>query len=81
MLYRIYDIMQITNLNKYLMTLSHWEKGSMPQICKKKTQGINSTFKKPEMYTKYFIFILFLDFLIQSMDTRFNQRLAVCYAS
>lgn len=47
-----------------------------PRICKRQTFRVNLTSDNPEMYFKRSVFIPFLDFIITSMDTRFNQRLA-----
>lgn len=47
----------------------------MPRICKRQTQRVNVISENPEIYFKCSTFIPFLDYLIESMDTRFNQRL------
>jgi len=47
----------------------------IPRICKRQTQRVNVISENPEIYFKYSTFIPFLDYLIESMDTRFNQRL------
>jgi len=47
----------------------------MPRICKRQTQRVNVISENPETYFKCSTFIPFLDYLIESMDTRFNQRL------
>jgi hypothetical protein len=47
----------------------------MPRVYKRQTQRENFISENSEMYFKCSIFIPFLDYLIELMDTRFNQRL------
>ncbi|KAL4092194.1 hypothetical protein QTP88_026736 [Uroleucon formosanum] len=48
----------------------------MPQICGRQTQRININSKDPETYFKVSVFLPFLDFILQELDARFNQRLS-----
>lgn len=48
----------------------------MPRICNKQTNRVNIDSENPEIYFKLSIFIPFLDYLIQSMNTRFDNRLS-----
>jgi hypothetical protein len=47
----------------------------MPRVCKRQTQWENFISENSEIYFKCSTFIPFLGYLIESMDTRFNQRL------
>jgi hypothetical protein len=47
----------------------------MTRVCKRLTQRENFIFENQEIYFKCYTFIPFLDYLIESMDARFNQRL------
>jgi hypothetical protein len=44
----------------------------MPRICKRQTQRENFISENPEIYFKCYTFIPFLEYLIESMDARFN---------
>lgn len=48
----------------------------MPRICGRQTQRININSKDPETYFKVSVFLPFLDFILQELDARFNQRLS-----
>lgn len=48
----------------------------VPRICNRQINRVNIDSENPEIYFKRSIFIPFLDHLIQSMDTRFDNRLA-----
>jgi hypothetical protein len=47
----------------------------IPRVCKRETQRENFISENPEIYFKCSTFILFLDYLTESIDARFNQRL------
>jgi hypothetical protein len=47
----------------------------MPRVCKRQIQRENFISENPEMYFKCSTFIPFLDYLIESMNARFNQKL------
>jgi len=50
----------------------------IPRICsrRRQTQRININSKDPETYFKVSVFFPFLDFILQELDARFNQRLS-----
>jgi len=48
----------------------------MPRICNRQINRINIDSENAEIYFKRSIFFPFLDYLIQSMDTRFDNRLS-----
>jgi hypothetical protein len=52
----------------------------MLRVYKRQTQRENFIFENPEIYFKCSTFIPFLDYLIESMDARFNQRLILLKA-
>jgi hypothetical protein len=47
----------------------------MPCVCKRQIQRENFISENPEIYFKCSTFIPFLDYLIESMDAHFNQKL------
>jgi hypothetical protein len=47
----------------------------IPRVCKRQTQRKNFISENPEIYFKCSTFIPFLDYLIESMDAHFNQKL------
>jgi len=46
----------------------------MPRICNRQINRVNIDSENAEKYFKRSIFLPFLDYLIQSMDTRFDNR-------
>jgi hypothetical protein len=48
----------------------------MPRICNRQINRVNIDSENAEIYFKRSIFLPFLDYLIQSMDTRFDNRLS-----
>ncbi|KAL4154106.1 hypothetical protein QTP88_001939 [Uroleucon formosanum] len=49
---------------------------SMPRICGRQTQRVNVNVTDPEIYFKISVYLPFLDYIIQALHTRFDDRLS-----
>lgn len=48
----------------------------MPRTCDRQTHRVNINSKDPETYFKVSVFLPFLDFIVQALHVRFDQRLS-----
>jgi hypothetical protein len=49
---------------------------SMPRVCGRQTHRVNINVTDPETYFKISVYLLFLDYIIQALHTRFDDRLS-----